>query len=129
MPSNELNSKPGVRGELPEVEAYFEALPAATRPMMDKLRSTIRSVAPEAEEVLSYGMPAFRRAGKRFVYYAAWTAHCSLYGLTSQVLDQFKQEVAPHITPKGMLKFNLDEALPTVLIEDLIRARLAELAE
>jgi uncharacterized protein YdhG (YjbR/CyaY superfamily) len=128
MPSNEPNSKP-VRGGLPEVEAYFEALPAATRPMMDKLRDIIRRSAPEAEEVLSYGMPAFRRAGKRFVYYAAWTAHCSLYGLTGPVLDQFKQEVAPYITPKGMLKFDRDEPLPTALIENLIHARLAELAD
>ena len=128
MPSKKLNSKP-VRGGLPEVEAYFEALPAATRPMMDNLRDIIRRAAPGSEEVLSYGMPAFRRAGKRFVYYAAWTAHCSLYGLSGQVLDQFKQEVAPYITPKGMLKFDLDEPLPTALINNLIRARLAEMAE
>lgn len=128
MVSNELNSKPAVRDGLSEVEAYFKALPAAARPMMESIRQSIRRTAPEAEEVLSYGMPTFRQAGTRFVYYAAWKAHCSLYGLTGQVLDQFKQEIAPYVTPKGMLKFDLDEPLPIALIEDLIRARLAELA-
>lgn len=116
------------RGGLSEVEAYFANLDPIARPALESLRQTIREAAPEATEVLSYGMPAFTHHGQRFVYYAAWKAHCSVYGLVD-VLDQFKREVAAYRTPKGMLKFALDEPLPTKLLLELIRARLGELQQ
>lgn len=119
--------KPPVRGGLAEVEEYLAALPDGPRPLMEQIRAAIRLVAPEAVEVLSYGMPAFTQGGQRFIYYAAWQNHCSVYGLPNSVLNKFEQEVASYVTPKGMLKFAFDEDLPEELIESLVRARLAEL--
>ncbi|MFO1065288.1 MAG: DUF1801 domain-containing protein [Pirellulales bacterium] len=62
----------------PEVDVYIDSFPEATRKILTKIRDTIRKAAPDAEEVISYRMPAFRQGGI-VVYYAAWKHHIGLY--------------------------------------------------
>ncbi len=109
----------------PEIDAYIAGTPATARDMLLKMREAIRSTLPaEAEEVISYRMPAFRLK-KVLVWYAAFKDHCSLFP-TPAILDQFEDELTRFRTAKGTVQFPLDKALPVPLIKKLVKARLQQ---
>ena len=90
------------------------------------MRVMIRSVVPkEAVEVISYGIPAFRKE-KIIVWYAAFSDHCSLFP-TAAVIEEFKDELKNYAISKGTIQFPLDKPLPSALIKRIVKARLAEL--
>lgn len=94
--------------------------------MLEKMRVMIRSVVPkEAVEVISYGIPAFRKE-KIIVWYAAFSDHCSLFP-TAAVIEEFKDELKNYAISKGTIQFPLDKPLPSALIKRIVKARLAEL--
>lgn len=107
---------------LKDVEAYLAALPSDQRAALQKLRNTLRAAAPKAEEVISYGIPAFYYQGYGLVWYAAWKSHCSLYPISGAIKREFKG----YDTPKGTIRFAVDEPLPAALVKKLVKARLAE---
>lgn len=84
------------------VEEYLESVPKDMRAALDKLRKTIKAAAPDAEEVISYQMPAFRQNGT-LVYYAAFKDHCSFFPGSAQVRRQFSAELKPFEAGKGTL--------------------------
>jgi uncharacterized protein YdhG (YjbR/CyaY superfamily) len=93
--------------------------------MLAKMRVAIRSALPsDADEVISYRMPAFRLK-KVLVWYAAFQDHCSLFP-TAAVLDQFRDELTRFKTSKGTVQFPLDKPLPSALIKKLVKARLKQ---
>ncbi len=105
---------------------YFEAVPRPARTQLEKLRSLIRSVVPkDATEVISYRIPAFRQK-KIIVWYAAFSAHCSLFP-TAVVIEEFRKELKNYTISKGTIQFPLDQPLPSALIKRIVKARLAEL--
>ena len=94
---------------------------------MVKLRALIRSVLPEeAQETISYGVPAFKHK-KVLVWFAAFKNHCSLFP-GSTVIEQFKDELAGFKVSKGTVQFPTDKPLPGALIKKLVKARM-KLAE
>jgi uncharacterized protein YdhG (YjbR/CyaY superfamily) len=102
------------------VDEYISRVP---EPAQSKLQQ-IRSVVPaETTEIISYRIPAFRHK-KVLVWYAAFAEHCSLFP-TAAVIEQFKEELKGYTTSKGTIQFPLDKPLPTKLIKELVRARLA----
>ena len=105
-----------------EVEAYIAAAPKEARPMLRELRSIVRSVAPAADEVLSYQMPTFRHYGV-LVSFAAFKAHVGLFALSSTFLDEFKVEVAPWRTGKGTIRLPYGQPIPASLIKRLVKAK------
>ena len=111
----------------PRVDAYLDALPPDQRGVLQRLREQIRQVVPEAEETISYGMPTFNLRGTFFVSYAGWKRHCSLYPMT----DSFRREHAAELEAfggtKGSVHFTPARPLPDAVIEELVRARLADL--
>lgn len=110
------------------VDDYFAMVPAQARNMLEKIRSAIRSVVPkDAEEVISYRMPAFRRK-KIIVWYAAFSEHCSLFP-TAAVIEEFKNELRGCKISKGTIQFQLDKPLPVPLIKRIVKARVAEIQE
>ncbi|MCA9783521.1 MAG: DUF1801 domain-containing protein, partial [Candidatus Cloacimonetes bacterium] len=104
------------------IDTYIAAAPAEVRGILERIRLTIRREAPGAEEILSYGMPAFRGNGV-LVYFAAFKAHIGVYPPVSGD-EELQRELAPFAGPKGNLKFPLDQPIPLELIARVVRQRL-----
>ena len=90
-----------------------------------KLRAAIRSVVPpEATEVISYRIPAFKHKVV-LVWYAAFSDHYSLFP-TGSIIEAFKDELKGFSTSKGTIHFPLDKPVPTALIKKLVKARVTQ---
>ncbi len=105
-------------------EGYISASPAAVRAILREIRRVIGAAAPQAEEVISYRMPAFRQRGI-LVYFAAFKSHI---GLFPPVRGDAKlaKALAPYAGPKGNLKFPLDQPIPYTLIRRVVRLRVKQ---
>jgi uncharacterized protein YdhG (YjbR/CyaY superfamily) len=90
-----------------------------------KHSATIRKVAPEAEEAISYQMPTFRLAGKNLVHFAAFKNHIGFYPVPTGIAA-FKKELAAYKTSKGAVQFPLDQPLPLKLIARMVKFRVKE---
>lgn len=109
-----------------DVETYLAKVPEPARTTLEKTRAAIRAAAPkEAEECLSYGMPAFRYKGA-LVGYAAFKQHCSFFPMSASLLDDFSAELEGLRTSKGTLQFPMDKPLPAALIKRMVKARVEQ---
>ena len=106
-------------------DAYLAALPPAQRAALQKLRQTIKSAAPKAEECISYQLCAFRQNGP-LVAYGATKNHCAFYLMSGTTLEKFKDDLQPFETSKGTIRFQPENPLPATLIRKLVKARIAE---
>ena len=109
------------------IDEYIADAPEAVRPILQRIRSTIRSAAPAAEETISYRMPAFRLDGP-LVYFAACKNHIGFYPPVNGD-ERLMRDVAPYANEKGNLRFPLDERIPYALIRRIVNARVRENAE
>ena len=112
-------------------DAYLATLPQRQRATLETLRAQIMSAAPDAREVFSYGIPAFRVGpgkGKVLAGYAAMTAHCGFYVFEGDLVGRFADRLGDFSTAKGTIRFRPDHPLPAPLVAELVAARLAELA-
>ncbi|MCI0397469.1 MAG: DUF1801 domain-containing protein [Chloroflexi bacterium] len=108
-----------------DVDNYLAALPEAAREALSKLRQTIKSVVPEATEVISYRVPTFKYRGS-LVAYAAFPDHCSFFVMSPAVMEAHKADLKGYDTSKGTIHFSPDKPLPESLVKKLVQARLAE---
>jgi uncharacterized protein YdhG (YjbR/CyaY superfamily) len=106
------------------IDEYIAAAPAEVRRILKKIRRTIAAAAPDAEEVISYRVPAFRLNGI-VVYFAAFKHHIGLYPPVRGDAKLAK-DIAPYAGPKGNLKFPLDAPIPYALIERIVRLRVRQ---
>lgn len=106
------------------VDQYLGTLSEPARTVMEKMRETIKTAAPGAEEVISYNIPAFRWNGM-LVWYAAYKRHIGLYPRGSGI-EVFKKELGDYKTSKGAVQFPIDEPLPVGLIKKIVRYRVKE---
>ncbi len=109
------------------VDAYIAALPADRRDSMEALRRSARDAAPDAEEVISYSMPALRLDGRFLVSYDAFARHYSLFPASEAVQTALGDEVARYVAGKGTFRFPSAEPIPVELVGRIVRARVAEL--
>ena len=110
-----------------EIDAYLASLEAPARGTLEELRRTILKVVPDADEGLSYGVPAFRVRGKAVAGFAAFKNHLTYVPHSGSVLGDLGDDVAGYETSKGSLKFAIDTPLPEDLVAKLVAARLREL--
>lgn len=108
---------------LKDTDSYLALQPEKVREVLEKLRQTIKSSAPEAEEVISYGMPAFRYHGM-LVYFAAFKNHCSFF--PGSIVEKMKNELKNYKTSKGTIQFTAEKPLPAALVKKIIKARVKE---
>ncbi|MEA2557463.1 MAG: hypothetical protein QOG88_1001 [Actinomycetota bacterium] len=108
------------------VEDYLAALPDERRAVLEKLRKTIRAAAPKATEAISYQMPAFKLDGRFLVSYAAFKDHFSLFPASSKVMEELGDELKPHLSGKGTLRFTASEPIPAALVRRVVKARIEE---
>jgi uncharacterized protein YdhG (YjbR/CyaY superfamily) len=107
------------------VEEYLSTLPAKTKSILKELRKTIKQAAPQAEELISYNIPAFKLHGA-LMYYAGWKDHVSIYPRTAALEKAFKKELAPFEGGKGTIKFPINEPIPYDLISRMVKFRVQE---
>src|SRR2546429_1882686 len=115
-----------VRRKPETIEEYLTGVNAQQRVALEKLRRTIRAVAPKLEECISYGIPAFRLKGRSLVFFGAWANHCSFYPGSSATLKDFRDDLKRFQVSKGTIRFSADNPLPLTLVKKLIKARIAE---
>jgi uncharacterized protein YdhG (YjbR/CyaY superfamily) len=107
------------------VDEYLAGVPEPARGTLNKIRAAIRSaVPPEATEGISYGIPTFNYKGP-LVWFAAFSKHCSLFP-SAAVIEAFKDELKGFSTSKGTIHFPTDKPLPTALVKNLVKARIAQ---
>jgi uncharacterized protein YdhG (YjbR/CyaY superfamily) len=109
------------------VDDYIAAAPKDKRAALTKLRTTIKSAAPKATEIISYGMVGYKQGAKRVAYFAHWKAHIALYGTSSSFIKAHAAELKPYVQSKGTLQFPEDKPLPYALVTRIVKARIAEI--
>jgi len=109
------------------VDEYLAALPDDRRAAMEQIRQAIRTAAPEAIEVISYKMPAFKTpSGRFFVSYDAFKKHYSLFAYSQAVIDKIGEPLTRHLSGRGTIRFSANEPIPTAMITKIARIRFAE---
>jgi uncharacterized protein YdhG (YjbR/CyaY superfamily) len=110
---------------LKTVDDYLRTLPENVRATLEKLRQAIRVAAPQAEEVISYGVPSFKYNGG-LVGFGAANKHCAFYVMSPAVMKAFGDELKEYDTSPGALRFPHDKPLPAALVKKLVKARIKE---
>ena len=109
------------------IDEYLAPLSNEQRVALEKLRRTIKSAAPKAEECISYQLPAFRLGGRMLVAFGAWANHCAFYP-GAHPLEAHKDELKSYDTSKGSIRFQTNCPLPATLVRKLVKTRIAEYA-
>jgi uncharacterized protein YdhG (YjbR/CyaY superfamily) len=113
-----MNPKPN------SIQEYFSWFPPEIQAKLQQMREILQQALPEAEEVISYHMPAFKTT-EMLVYYAAAKSHLGFYPTSSGVIN-FKEELASYVTSKGAIQFPYGEDLPEQLIVAIAQFRALE---
>ncbi|MEO8273506.1 MAG: DUF1801 domain-containing protein [Chloroflexota bacterium] len=109
----------------PRVDAYLARLPAEQRDLLQALRDRIKVLAPEADETISYAMPAFRLRDRFLLSYAGWKRHSSIYAIHDELLAKYAPQLRGYATTKGSLHFSTAQPLPDELLVEFVRDRVA----
>jgi uncharacterized protein YdhG (YjbR/CyaY superfamily) len=109
-----------------EIDRYLDALTEPKRATLARLRQTILDIVPEAEQGISYGVPAFKVGGKTIAGFAAFRNHLSYLPHSGAVFPQLSGELRDYSFSSGALRFGIGEPLPAPLVEKLIAVRLEQ---
>ena len=108
---------------IPEnVDEYLDSFDLKTKKLLKQIRSTIKKTAPKAEEMISYGIPAYKIQDKALIYFAGFANHVSVYPAPRSATE-FKKELAQYKGGKGTVQFPLDKPIPLDLIKRIINYR------
>ena len=108
------------------VDDYLAALEEPKRKALTELRQTILELVPNAEECISYGMPAYKVSGRTIAGFAAFKNHLSFLPHSGSVIDKLGDELAEYQATKGSLHFPIDRPLPRELVARLLYTRMVE---
>jgi uncharacterized protein YdhG (YjbR/CyaY superfamily) len=108
------------------VDEYLDGLSPDKRAALLELRKTIRSVLPDAEECISYRLPAMRVNGRVVLWFGAATRHCSFY--PGGIVEKFAKELRGFETTKGTIRFTPEKPLPAALVKKIAKACAARRA-
>jgi uncharacterized protein YdhG (YjbR/CyaY superfamily) len=111
------------------VDEYIAAQTEATRPILERLRRTIRKALPDAEETIAYNIPTYKLNGVSAVHFAAWKEYCSLYPANDRIRAEFGNELAPYDVVKSTIHFPFTKPLPVRLIARIATFRAQELGK
>ena len=108
------------------VDSYLAGLDETKRATLQNLRRTILELLPDAEETISYGMPAYKIKGKTVAGFAAFKHHLSYLPHSGSVLSKMPEQLSAYESTKGSLHFPVDQPLPADLVRRLLQLRLDE---
>lgn len=106
-------------------DEYIASFPDNIQLILNKVRATIRQAAPDAEEPIGYGMPAYKLKGKPLVYFAGYKGHIGFYA-TPSGHTEFAKELSKYKQGKGSVQFPLDLPIPYDLIAQIVEFRVVE---
>lgn len=106
-------------------DEYIASFEGETKSRLEQIRATIKKAAPEAEESISYGMPAYKLNGKPLVYFGGYKGHIGFYPTPSPLVE-FKKELAVYKSSKGAVQFPHNQPLPLDLVTQMVKWRVAE---
>jgi uncharacterized protein YdhG (YjbR/CyaY superfamily) len=110
------------------MDDYLNGLPPEQRTALARVRAVVESVAPDAEEGVSYGMPAFLYAGRPLLGFRAAKRHLSVFPFSPAAIDAVKDRLGGFDLSKGTIRFSPDSPVPDDVVADLVRARKEEIA-
>lgn len=105
-------------------DEYIAGFPREVQKHLQQIRATIKKAAPQAEEIISYGMPAFKQNGN-LVYFAAWKEHIGFYAAPTGNAA-FKEDLKDYHVSKGAIQFPFDKPMPLQLITKIVKYRVKE---
>ena len=118
---------PPRRPRSPAIDAYLAAASPPNRALLRQLRQTIHAILPDAEECISYRLPAFRLRGKVVAGFSATAQGCSYYPFSGTTLGALASDLRGRSQTKSALHFDADRPLPVSLVRKLLAARRAEI--
>ena len=122
-----MASSPRPRTRFTSVGDYLRSQPGPSRAALSQVRKAIQTAVPDADETISYQIPAYTLNGVPLLYFAGWKSHYSLYPLNDALVTAFTKELAPYERSKGTLRMPLSEPVPTRLISRLARFRAKQI--
>ncbi len=115
-----------MRKNLTAIDKALAKLPVDQRRALETLRETVLSVMPDAEEVISYGVPMFKHNGKGMIAMSAKKNYCSLHLMSPPLAKAMEKELKHYL--KGVtLHFTPEKPLPKSLVKKIVKARLKEM--
>lgn len=108
------------------IDNYISAFSPDIQKILQEIRSLIKKIAPQATEIISYGIPTFDLGGKHLVHFAAFKKHIGFFPTPSPI-PHFQKELAKYKTSKGTIQFPFGEKIPYDLMERIVKFRLSEL--
>jgi uncharacterized protein YdhG (YjbR/CyaY superfamily) len=107
------------------IDEYLAYQPEKVMEVLENLRQIIRETAPEAEEVISYGIPAYKYHGM-LVYFAAYKKHCSLFAGNGALTEQMEEQLKAYKTSKGTIQFTVEKPIPDELVRKIVKIRMKQ---
>jgi uncharacterized protein YdhG (YjbR/CyaY superfamily) len=108
------------------IDDYIAGFPPDTKKTLERVRTLIRNAVPNAEETISYQIPAFKVGGRVAIYFAAWKEHYSLYPAGEALVQKLGTELSRYEVTKGTIRFPLSEPVPAKLIEQIAQFKAEE---
>ena len=109
-----------------EIDDFLDGLEEPKRTTLATLRQTIQEILPEADQGISYGLPAFKVGGKTIAGFAAFKNHLSYLPHSGSVFGDLRDDLQGYATSSGALRFGIDEPLPAPLVAKLVEVRLRQ---
>jgi uncharacterized protein YdhG (YjbR/CyaY superfamily) len=113
------------RHQFETIDEYISTFPPDVQQIVEKLREVIQDSAPNAQEAISYGIPAFKLNGD-LVYFAAFKKHIGFYPRGPSAIEAFKEELSGYELSKGTIQFPLDQPIPVDLVKRIVKFRIQQ---
>lgn len=107
------------------IDEYIGTFPKDIQKILEEVRATIKAVAPDAEETISYQIPAFKLNGMYIAHFSAWKNHIGMYPIPSGS-EAFNKELSKYKAAKSSLNFAIDKPMPLKLISKIVKLRIAD---
>ncbi len=114
-----------MKSDYKTVEEYIKTFPKDIQTILKKIRKTIKEKAPDADESIAYGMPAYKTKGKPLVYFAGYKNHIGFYA-TPTGHAEFAIQLSTYKQGKGSVQFPIDKPIPFDLIGQIVEFRVKE---
>ena len=109
------------------MDDYLAELPEAQKAALQRVRTLVGDLAPDAEEGTSYGVPAFIYSGRPLLGFGAAKKHLSIFPFSPAAIEAVKDRLEGFDVAKGTIRFSPDNPVPDDVLADVVRARMQEI--